>query len=321
MTCPECGTLVKSVGGVHHCTHCGWADSTELTARVPVIVVGPYGKALGSRVCTAIRESSACMLFAGVTRPNGDTARRSDDLGGAVAAGSFSSLERKVGVAGVQEEGVVLYATQGGKVLSRMQEAIQHGFHRHAIGSTDLPVATVAYLKEMALRGELVLYAPNFSILATYTDWVVEVSAQVLRDYDAGVEERHHRRKAGPISGTALMYAASIARARGLDPDAVIQRGGARPGTERERSDISVSGLRIGGIPGEHEVFFGGDHDMFGLVQRAYSAMSFAVGAIPALVWCARRPLGPQEDDSGRRVHTMRDVMGLPDPAHMSNWK
>ncbi len=330
MNCSECGHTLDERGV---CRHCGEASvykgpSTsrtlsrgEKSAKIPVVVVGPYGKALGGPVCRAILESDECALVGGVTSPNGGVVQRSEELGGVAVAGSFASLMRELGVPmSSLEDTVVLYATQGGQVLSRMREAVQHKFRRHVMGSTDLLDATKKYMEEMAIRGELVLNAPNFSGDAVLVDWTAEIWSKILPDCDAGVSEIHHKRKTGPISGTALMYAKSIARGRGLDPEAVIQRGGARPGKEREMTDISVSGLRLGGIPGEHEVFFGGQHGLVGLVQRAYSTASFAVGALSAITWIARLFLRSADDPPGR-VYTMRDVMHLPDPAHLHSWE
>ena len=314
MTCPKCGTPVKSAGGVRHCTHCGWAESTELTARVPVVVVGPHGKALGRPVCSALLESDRCVLIGGVTRPNSSLPSRT--AGGALIAGSFSSLTRELGIpAHVRDDVVVLYATQGGQVLPRMQEAHREGFMRHAVGSTDLPDEARQCMEHLAAFGSVVLWARNFSKAATYTDWLAESTAKVLEDYDSAVLDRHHSQKVGPLSGTALMYAESIARGRGLDPSKVVQRGGARPGAQREESDIPVAGFRLGGLPGEHEIFFANQHNLLTIGQRAYACASFAQDAILAIRWCAVLPL------PGRRVRTMRDVMGLPDPANFHAWK
>ncbi|MBI2050786.1 MAG: hypothetical protein HYT31_03185 [Parcubacteria group bacterium] len=289
--------------------------------KIPVIVVGPYGKALGRPVCRAILESEACAFVGGVTSPNGGVVQRSQELGGVAVAGSFASLARESSAFVSNRDGtVVLYATKGDQVLKRMQEAVQNGFKRHVVGSTDLPPATVQYLKEMAVRGELVLDAPNFSPAATLVDWTAEVWAKVFPGYDAGVTDKHHNRKAGPLSGTALMYARSIARGRGLDPEAVIQRHGARPGAERKESDISVTGHRLGGLPGEHEVYFAGQHDLLVLEQRAYSTVSFALGALLAIMFCSPLSSGPVAGGFEGKVYRMRDVMRLPNPANMHIW-
>ncbi|MBI4122697.1 MAG: hypothetical protein HY462_01735 [Parcubacteria group bacterium] len=292
------------------------------SSKIPMIVVGPYGKALGKPVCGAILESEECALVGGVTSPNGGAAQQSETLGGVTVAGSFSALEREQSIPyHGRNDVVVLYATQGDQVLSRMQEAIRHGFHRHVVGSTDLPYVTKRYMEEMAIRGELVLHGPNFGRFATVTDWVIEVLAHILPDCDNGVTDKHHRGKVGALSGTALMYAASLARSKGLDPDVVIKRGGARPGSERQESDISVAGHRLGGLPGEHEVYFADGDGLIEITQRAYSRAGFALGALSAVVWAARRTLGPRHEDLSRKVHTMRDVWRLPNPVNMGNWQ
>jgi 4-hydroxy-tetrahydrodipicolinate reductase len=130
-----------------------------------------------------------------------------------------------------------------------------------------------------AREGVPFLAAPNFSIgVAVLKRVALEASRWLVGfpEFEPGIVERHHARKADVPSGTARMLAGAIAPYR---PGA-----GAPP----------IAALRQGGQPGEHEVLFEGPDECLALVHRARSPRIFAGGAVRAAEWIvSTRPRGP----------------------------
>jgi 4-hydroxy-tetrahydrodipicolinate reductase len=120
------------------------------------------------------------------------------------------------------------------------------------------------------------LVAPNFSIGVAVLKRLVEEASRLLApfpEFEAGIFERHHSRKADVPSGTARLLAAAAS--------------GAGPGGTR------VASLRQGGQPGEHQVYFEGPEESLELVHRARSRRLFAAGAVRAAEWILQtKPTG-----------------------------
>jgi 4-hydroxy-tetrahydrodipicolinate reductase len=127
--------------------------------------------------------------------------------------------------------------------------------------------------------GVPLLVAPNFSIGVAVLKRLTAEAARLLAafpEFEPGIVERHHARKADVPSGTARMLAATIAPFR--------------PGS----APPPVAALRQGGQPGEHEVIFDGPDECVVLVHRARSRRIFAAGAVRAAEWMVETgPKGP----------------------------
>ena len=150
-----------------------------------------------------------------------------------------------------------------------------------------------------ASRGALLATA-NFSTGVHVLADLVARAARALPDHDIEIVEQHHRHKADAPSGTALLLARAAATARGqtLD-DAIYGRHGQ---TGARGGAIAIHALRLGDVPGDHEVWFGGDGERLKLGHVATHREVFAVGALRAARWIAGRPAGR---------YTMADVLGL----------
>ncbi len=117
--------------------------------------------------------------------------------------------------------------------------------------------------------------------------------------------EAHHRRKVDAPSGTALMLGQAAAEGRGVDLEAMSERG--RDGLTGARGPgaIGFSVMRGGGIVGEHSVVFAAEDEIISLSHSARDRSLFARGAIEAARWAAGRPPG---------LYDMSDVLGLGAP-------
>ena len=146
-----------------------------------------------------------------------------------------------------------------------------------------------------------VLRAANTSLGVALLSDLVERAAQVLgRDWDIEIVEMHHREKADAPSGTALALGEAAARGRGIDLDALSDRG--RSGTALKRRDgaIGFASLRGGTVAGDHDVIFAGTEERLILSHRAESRAIFAKGALAAARFLHGKPAG---------LYTMRDVI------------
>jgi 4-hydroxy-tetrahydrodipicolinate reductase len=149
-------------------------------------------------------------------------------------------------------------------------------------GWTDEEAALRHLVSEQAIG---VVAAANFSIGAQVLEAVSERAAALLLSgggYGAFVHEQHHAAKRDAPSGTALVLR-----------DAVV-RGGWTGG-------IDVSSTRAGHIPGTHVVGFDGSAETITLSHVVRDRATFALGALVAAHFVARR----------RGWFTMRDVIGL----------
>jgi 4-hydroxy-tetrahydrodipicolinate reductase len=96
--------------------------------------------------------------------------------------------------------------------------------------------------------------------------------------FDAHMIETHHNAKKDAPSGTALTLAKAAAAAG---------------------YEIPITSVRVGSVPGIHEVIFDGQFEQIRLQHTARDRRVFADGALVAAAWLIGR----------RGVFTMKDVL------------
>lgn len=111
---------------------------------------------------------------------------------------------------------------------------------------------------------------------------------------DVEIVEAHRRGKRDHPSGTAY------ALARALDPGARVVSGRAEGRTAAERV-IHTHSLRLGGIAGDHEVFFATDDEVMTIAHRALTREVFARGAVRAVCFVYGK---------GPGMYSMEDLIG-----------
>ena len=157
------------------------------------------------------------------------------------------------------------------------------------VGTTGLDTVAKARLAGAGKRIALV-YAPNMSVGVNVLLELVRVAAQRLGPaFDIEIVEMHHRHKVDAPSGTALALGEAAARGAGvrLDEHAVYAREGVTG--ERKPGAIGFAALRGGDVVGEHTVVFAGPGERVELAHRATSRQNFAMGALRAASFVARR--------------------------------
>lgn len=145
------------------------------------------------------------------------------------------------------------------------------------------------------------LVSPNMSIGVNLLFNLVEMVAKILgKESDIEIIEAHHRFKKDAPSGTALKIAEKICDATGQKMDEVAIYGRKGIIGERPQKQICIHSVRSGDIVGEHTVIFGNMGERLELVHKAQTRDSFAIGAIRAAEFVAKKTPG---------LYKMEDVL------------
>ncbi len=152
------------------------------------------------------------------------------------------------------------------------------------VGTTGWYHEMPALTREVMAADGALLAAPNFSVGVAIFDRVVAEAARLfgrVPGFDAHLVETHHRQKKDAPSGTAGSLARSVEEAMG------------RP--------IDITSVRVGSVPGTHEVVFDGAFEQVRLVHEARDRRVFAEGALVAAHWLVSR----------RGVYGMQDLLTM----------
>ncbi len=128
------------------------------------------------------------------------------------------------------------------------------------------------------------LWSPNFSLGVQLFLAFAEDAARRLRGaagFDTHIVETHHAAKQDAPSGTGIAIGERV-----------------RAGLGR---DVPISSVRVGSVPGTHEVIFDAPFEQIRLVHEARDRRVFADGALTAARWLA----------AGRTaaLYSMQDVL------------
>ena len=148
------------------------------------------------------------------------------------------------------------------------------------VGTTGWYAELPSLTEEVARQGGALLWAPNFSLGAQVMMYLAAETARLL-DTDAAIIETHHASKKDAPSGTAREIARAI--------------------IEERSGGVPITSVRVGHVPGTHEVIFDGAFDQLRLTHEVRDRKVFAEGALVAAEWLiAEKRVG---------VFTMQDVL------------
>ena len=135
---------------------------------------------------------------------------------------------------------------------------------------------------EVSRHNGAIFYAPNFSIgIAMLSQIMTAAMGAVKRfgNYDVHIVETHHSAKKDKPSGTAAALAELA-------------------GSELGKA-VDVTSVRVGSVPGTHEIVIDGAFDQIRLVHETRDRRVFAEGALSAAEWLQGK----------RGIFTMRDML------------
>ncbi len=235
--------------------------------KLRIGLVGASGR-MGRRVAALLAEHPRAMLAASIER-----------------AVSPEAPDRAAALARVD---VVVDFSAPPACSALLPLAVAHG-RPYLVASTGLD-ASARQIIDAAARAVPVLVAENLSIGVNVLVGIVEQTARLLGpEFDAEIVELHHRHKRDAPSGTALVLAGAVERARG-PLLRVTERAASVEG--RKSAELGLVSVRGGDAAGEHTVYFLGAGERLELTHRAADASIFAQGALRAAAWLAGQQPG-----------------------------
>lgn len=141
------------------------------------------------------------------------------------------------------------------------------------------------------------IFSPNFSIGVNILFKLISNIASFPKGYDISIIEVHHTGKKDAPSGTAKKIGKIISDIKGYEK-IIYGRKGYSP---RKDGEIEISSLRIGGVPGIHDILIAGPYEMIKIEHIAFSRNVFAQGALYAIKWIYNQ--------SKPGIYSMEDVL------------
>jgi len=151
-----------------------------------------------------------------------------------------------------------------------------------------------------AMSGKVpAVFSPNYSVGVNILFKLAEALQAFPKEYDFSISEIHHTGKKDAPSGTAKKLGEIVANTRGYTT-VVSGREGISP---RQPGELEITALRVGGVPGIHDLIVAGPYEMLRIEHTAFSRNVFAQGAVYAAEWLSKQ--------NEPKVFSMADVLGL----------
>jgi 4-hydroxy-tetrahydrodipicolinate reductase len=178
------------------------------------------------------------------------------------------------------EAEVALEFTEPGAAPANIRACIAAGCPV-VVGTTGWYDQLPGLAEEVTASGGALLWAPNFSVGINLFLSLVAAAGRIMAPagFDAHLVETHHAAKKDAPSGTAQAVARAAAD-------------GGLPG-------VPITSVRLGHVPGTHELLFDAPFEQIRLEHTARDRRVFADGALQAARWLVGR----------RGVYTMSDVL------------
>jgi len=259
---------------------------------VSIIVTGAAGR-MGAILARLVEEADDLTLAAVLERPEA-VAR----LSGWTAAGVFVTSDMRAALS--KCPGAVIIDFTAPEATMENARAAAEAASPIVIGTTGFSEEQIAELEALAEK-TLVFRSANMSVgINVIMDILPKLTALLGEAYDIEMTEIHHNKKKDAPSGTALLLAEPLLKARGLSSaDVNTNRFDVRE--PRKHDEIGIQSLRGGDVVGVHTVYYMGPGERIELTHHAHSRENFANGALRAARWIGSQKPG--------RVYNMQDVL------------
>jgi 4-hydroxy-tetrahydrodipicolinate reductase len=266
--------------------------------QIRIAIAGALGR-MGRELIQAISASSDLVLVGGADRP--DAPGIGQDLG-VLTGGAPLNAKLSAAVAEAAQNAQVLIDFSTGGAAAANAAALSKAGLSFVIGATGYSAADEAAIADAATRAAI-LKSGNMSLGVTLLAALTrQAAARLGPDWDIEIVEAHHRRKVDAPSGTALLLGQAAAEGRKVDlKQATIPPRDGHTGP-RPEGGIGYAVLRVGGVVGEHEVWFAAEDEIVKLSHHASDRRIFAKGALAAARFIAGKKPG---------LYGMADVLGL----------
>jgi len=128
------------------------------------------------------------------------------------------------------------------------------------IGTTGLNSSQINALKDLG-KTVPVVYSSNYSVGIQMMIKCAEMLNENLSGWDIEISETHHRFKIDKPSGTALMIKNAVGK------------------------EVNISSLRLGNVPGDHTISFGGLGEVLSITHHATSRRTFSEGVLKSVLF------------------------------------
>ncbi|MEJ2036593.1 MAG: 4-hydroxy-tetrahydrodipicolinate reductase [Maritimibacter sp.] len=266
---------------------------------LPGIVINGASGRMGQMLVKVVNESPKARLVGALERPGHDWIGR--DIGEAMGGAALGVTVTDDPLEAMAKAQAVIDFTAPAATVPLADIAAQ-ARAVHVIGTTGLSGEDIARL-DAAARHAIIVRAGNMSLgVNLLVQLTKKVAAALDESFDIEIVEAHHKHKVDAPSGTALMLGEAAAEGRGVDHDAMADRGRDVITGAREAGHIGYSAIRGGDIIGEHDVIFAGEGERITLRHVASDRALFARGALKAALWGVDQKPG---------AYDMLDVLGL----------
>ena len=133
--------------------------------------------------------------------------------------------------------------------------------------------------------GQTFFYTSNFSLGVNILFAVNKYLANIMNDfpeYDVHVDETHHMHKLDAPSGTALTIAEGILQSLERKKQWKLDK-------QNSDDDLQINAFREGEVPGIHTIKYESEVDSITLSHDAKSRKGFALGAVVAAEFAAKK--------------------------------
>ena len=252
-----------------------------------IIVMGAAGR-MGSTIARLVNEADDLSLAAVLERQEAEDRLAAFKASGALISSDISKVLPACPGA------VVIDFTAPEATMVTARAAAENG-NPVIIGTTGFSDEQLAELDELASRS-LVFRSANMSVgINVIMDILPRLTALLGDAYDVEMMEIHHNKKKDAPSGTALLLAEPLLKAKGLTRDDInTNRFDVRE--PRKHAEIGIQSLRGGDVVGVHTIYYMGPGERIEISRE-----NFANGALRAARWIVSQKPG--------RLYNMQDVL------------
>lgn len=246
---------------------------------IKIIMHGCNGK-MGQVICSLVEKDETCEIVAGV------------DLNA-----SNAKFPTFTNIADCNIEADVIIDFSTASAVSELLKFAKNKKMPVVICTTGLNQEIEKEINE--LSKEIPIFkSANMSLGINLIANLLKKATAILDEsgFDIEIIEKHHNQKIDAPSGTALLLADSINDSMNNKFEYVYDRSQKRE--KRTKEEIGISVVRGGNIVGEHSVIFAGKDEIIELTHFAYSKEVFAIGAIKASKFLAKKPAGKYDMQS-----------------------
>lgn len=233
----------------------------------------------GKEIAKILLEQENMKLVSAICSPNSD--KKGKDLGEVIGCGNTGIV-----VEGSDNLTQVIFRTRPDVVVDFSNpEAAVRNAKIFSLMKVNMVIGTTGFseraMKKLFVLAKMhhtgIVYAPNVTLGVNVLMLLTNLAANILNNYDFQITEIHHKHKKDSPSGTAIKIAAEI------------EKGLLSSVSGNEACEIPIQSIRAGGIVGKHEVMVVGENDKIEISHESFSRKAFALGAISAISFVAKK--------------------------------